>query len=150
MLMKLTSTALVEGELLNPKYTGDGDNISPPLTWREVPAGTQSFALIYDDPDAPNGTWTHWVLYNLPADTTSLIENIQTLPGHAQAGLNTINETAYTGAYPPSGTHRYIFHLYALDTMLDLPQPVDSNGLRQAMAGHILQTATLMSRYRRE
>lgn len=147
--MKLTSTAFAEGELLNPKYTGDGENISPPLRWQEVPAGTKSFALIYDDPDAPNGTWVHWSLYNLPATTTALVEDLQELPADTKLGINTSFEAKYSGAYPPSGTHRYIFHLYALDIMLNLEQPVDSASLKQAMSGHILETATLMGRYSR-
>jgi len=147
--MKLTSTAFAEGELLDPKYTGDGENISPPLKWQKAPINTKSFALIYDDPDAPNGIWVHWVLYNLPATTTSLIEDIRELPAGAKVGINTVSEAKYTGAYPPSGVHRYIFHLYALDTQLLLEQPVDSASLKQAMSGHILETATLMGRYSR-
>lgn len=147
--MKLTSTAFAEGELLDPKYTGDGENISPPLEWQEAPVGTKSFALIYDDPDAPNGTWVHWILYNLPANTISLAEGIQELSEDTKIGINTSLEAKYSGAYPPSGTHRYIFHLYALDIMLNLEQTVDSASLKQAISGHILETATLMGRYSR-
>jgi Raf kinase inhibitor-like YbhB/YbcL family protein len=145
--MKLTSSAFTNGGVLPALYTCTGKSISPPLEWQEVPAKTKSLALIYDDPDAPSGTWTHWVLYNLPPTTNSLEENVSILPAGTKVGANSWPQTKYGAPCPPSGEHRYIFHLYALDTMLDLSGIVTSEKLRQAMQGHILETATLMGRY---
>ncbi len=148
--MKLTSTAFVDGGLLPSKYTCDGENVSPPIAWQNAPENTKSFALIYDDPDAPAGTWDHWVLYNLPPTTNSLPENAAILPKGTKVGLNSWPNAAYGGPCPPSGTHRYIFHLYALDTMLNLSGKVTSEILRQAMANHLVATTTLTGRYQRK
>lgn len=148
--MKLTSTAFVEGGNLPSKYTCDGDNISPPIAWQDAPASTKSFALIYDDPDAPVGTWDHWVLYNLPPTTNFLPENATVLPAGTKVGLNSWPNAEYGGPCPPAGTHRYIFHLYALDAMLNLSGKVTSSILRQAMEKHILATATLTGLYQRK
>jgi len=147
--MKLTSSAFTNGDALPILYTCNGKSISPPLQWQDAPIKTKSFALIYDDPDAPSGTWTHWVLYNLPPKTNSLKENVTTLPAGTKVGTNSWPQTKYGAPCPPSGEHRYIFHLYALNTMLDLPDAVTSEELRQAMEGHILETVTLMGRYTR-
>jgi hypothetical protein len=147
--MKLTSTAFKDGDYIPTKYTCDGANISPPIAWKEAPSSTKSFALIYDDPDAPSGTWDHWVLYNLPPETVSLPENATTLPQGTRVGLNSWPKAEYGGPCPPTGTHRYIFHLYALDTMLDLPEGATSEALRKKMEKHILATATLTGRYQR-
>jgi Raf kinase inhibitor-like YbhB/YbcL family protein len=147
--MELTSSAFDDGGVLPVKYTCDGKSISPPIQWQNVPANTKSFALIYDDPDAPSGTWVHWILYNLPATTTSLEENISTLPPGTKAGLNSSPQEKYGAPCPPFGEHRYIFHLYALDAMLDLPNTATSDTLQQTMQGHILANATLMGRYQR-
>lgn len=150
--MKLTSTAFIDGGKLPTKYTCDGQNISPPVAWQNAPTNTKSFVLIYDDPDATtgSGTWDHWILYNLPATVNSLAENIIVLPPDTKVGLNSWPHTAYGAPCPPSGEHRYIFHLYALDILLNLPEPVTSNTLRQAMAGHILATTTLTGLYQRK
>ena len=147
--MKLTSSAFTDGGLLPAKYTCDGESISPPIHWQDAPANTKSFALIYDDPDAPVGLWTHWVLYNLPPTTNSLTENIATLPAGTKIGINSDLQANYDAPCPPSGEHRYIFHLYALDTTLNLSGKITSEKLRQEMQGHILTTATLLGRYRR-
>jgi Raf kinase inhibitor-like YbhB/YbcL family protein len=149
--MKLTSTAFPEGGTIPKDYTGDGRDVSPPLTWSEVPDGTRSFALIGDDPDAPRGTWVHWVLYNLPADQRELTEGVPTdptLPNGARQGKNDFNNTGYGGPAPPPGKpHRYFFKLYALDTTLNLPEGATKAQLEQAMKGHVLAQGQLMGKY---
>ena len=147
--MKLTSTAFIDGGNLPSKYTCDGASISPPIQWQNAPANTKSFALIYDDPDAPAGTWDHWILYNLPPTTNFLPEGATSLPEGTKVGFNSWPNAEYGAPCPPSGTHRYIFHLYALDTALNLSGKVTSNILRQAMEKHILATTTLMGLYQR-
>ena len=147
--MKLTSTAFTDGGKLPTKYTCDGTSISPPISWQEAPANTISFALIYDDPDAPAGTWDHWVLYNLPPTTKFLPENATVLPQGTKVGLNSWPNAEYGAPCPPSGEHRYIFHLYALDAVLNLSEPVTSEILRKKIAGHILATTTLTGLYKR-
>lgn len=148
--MKITSTAFSAGGIIPSKYTCDGENISPPIAWEDTPSGTKSFAIIYDDPDAPGGTWDHWILYNLPPTTKSLPENITSLPVGTKVGLNSWPKAEYGGPCPPRGEHRYIFHLYALDTMLNLSEKnVTSKTLRDAMQKHILAEATLIGRYQR-
>ena len=123
--MKLTSDAFTEGQPIPIRYTGDGPDVSPPLRWRGAPQGTQGFALICDDPDAPKGTWVHWLLYGLPATTDHLPEKyptLSTLPGGARQGLTDFKRTGYGGPCPPPGkVHHYHFKLYALDTELELP-----------------------------
>lgn len=147
--MKISSPVFIDGELLPAKYTCDGAGISPPIQWQDLPANTKSLALIYDDPDAPYGTWVHWVLYNLPPTVSALDEGITTLPSGTQVGLNSWPHAKYGAPCPPSGEHRYIFHLYALDVVLNLSAPVTSKKLRQEMRPHLLATATLMGCYRR-
>lgn len=147
--MKISSSAFVDSGVLPAKYTCDGKSISPAIKWQDAPADTKSFALIYDDPDAPGGTWTHWILYNLPPTTDSLEENVKQLPAGTKVGVNSWPQQAYGAPCPPFGEHRYIFHLYSLDTMLNLSGTVTSEKLQQAMQGHILATATLMGRYKR-
>ncbi|MBU0744273.1 MAG: YbhB/YbcL family Raf kinase inhibitor-like protein [Gammaproteobacteria bacterium] len=149
MAMKLISTAFIDGGKLPSKYTCDGTSISPPIGWEDTPANTKSFALIYDDPDATTGTWDHWVLYNIPPTTKSLPENASHLPTGTQVGLNSWPNANYGAPCPPYGEHRYIFHLYALDTELNLSGKVTSDKLRQAMQNHILATATLTGLYQR-
>lgn len=148
MPFDLTSSAFAQGERIPTKYTCDGEDISPPLQWRNPPQGTQSFALIMDDPDAPVGTWVHWVLFNLPADTQELPEQT-TLPAGAQDGKNSWGRTGYGGPCPPSGTHRYFFKLYALDTTVNLTASTDKAQLLRAMEGHILAQAEVMGTYSR-
>jgi len=149
----LTSTAFKEGEMIPQKYTADGQNISPPLKWESIPTQTKSFALIADDPDAPMGTWVHWVIFNIPAVTTELPENVPTkttLPDGALQGINDSHEIGYDGPSPPSGTHRYYFKLYALDTVLKLSSGITKPELLKAMEGHIVAQAQLMGRYSRK
>jgi Raf kinase inhibitor-like YbhB/YbcL family protein len=148
--MKLSSSAFVDGGILSAKYTCDGASLSPPIKWQDAPANTKSFALIYDDPDAPSGTWTHWILYNLPPTINSLEENVRQLPIGTKVGVNSWPEQSYGAPCPPSGEHRYIFHLYALDMLLNLSGAITSEKLQQAMQGHILATATLMGKYQRK
>ncbi|MER3473797.1 MAG: YbhB/YbcL family Raf kinase inhibitor-like protein [Armatimonadota bacterium] len=152
MDIRLTSTAFTEGGTIPRKYTCDGADVSPPLAWDNVPEGTKSFALICDDPDAPMGTWVHWVLFNLPADTRSLPEAVppdKELPSGARQGTNDFRKIGYGGPCPPRGTHRYYFKLYALDTLLDLPAGSSKAQLLKAMDGHVLAEGQLMGRYGR-
>jgi Raf kinase inhibitor-like YbhB/YbcL family protein len=151
--MELTSTAFAPGEPIPRKYACDGEDISPPLQWSDPPQGTQSFALIADDPDAPVGTWVHWVLYNLPAETGLLPEAIPPdadLSDGSQHGKNSWRRLGYGGPCPPSGTHRYFFKLYALDTVLDLAAGASKKQVLQAMEGHILAQTELMGIYTRK
>lgn len=152
MDFKLTSEAFEEGGLIPAKYTCDGENVSPPLGWSAVPQSTQSLALICDDPDAPSGTWVHWVLYNIPANLTSLHEHIparSSLDQGMMQGINDFRETGYGGPCPPGGTHRYFFKLYALDTRLELAERLTKDQLLEAIEDHILAEARLMGRYHR-
>lgn len=154
MSIQLTSTAFADGHAIPSKYTCDGSDVSPALTWSNAPAGTKSFALIADDPDAPVGTWVHWVVYDLSADTSSLPENVaksQYIPGNAKQGLNDFKRLGYGGPCPPHGKpHRYFFKLYALDTMLDLKPGVTKKDLLKAMEGHVLAEGQLMGMYQRK
>jgi Raf kinase inhibitor-like YbhB/YbcL family protein len=153
MPFELTSSAFAAGGSIPSRYTCDGEDISPPLAWTDPPQGTQSFALICDDPDAPVGTWVHWVLYNLPAETQTLpgaVPPDADLPGGGQHGENSWRRLGYGGPCPPSGTHRYFFKLYALDTVLDLAAGAGKKQLLRAMEGHILAQAELMGVYARK
>lgn len=150
--MRIFSTVFEEGEKIPKAYTCDGENISPPLAWEGLPEGTESLALICDDPDAPVGTWVHWVLFNIPADGRELSENIPPrehfMDGSTQ-GRNDFRRIGYGGPCPPGGTHRYFFKLYALDSVLDLGPGISKDGLLEAMEGHILERSRLMGRYSR-
>ena len=152
--MQLTSTAFSEGAAIPAKYTSDGKNVSPPLKWTGVPAGAKSLALIADDPDAPVGTWVHWVLYDLPATATELAEDApksQYVAGSARQGLNDFRHLGYGGPCPPHGKpHRYFFKLYALDASLDLKPGATKKELELAMDKHILAQAQLMGTYQRK
>ena len=153
MEIKITSSAFEDGALIPAKYTCDGEDVSPPLQWEAVPEGTKSIALISDDPDAPVGTWIHWVLYNLPAEVKELAEAVpadETLPGGARQGTTDFGRIGYGGPCPPSGTHRYFFKIYALDTDVDLPRGADKSELLEAMQGHILGEGRLMGKYARK
>lgn len=152
MDIKVTSPAFGEGEMIPAEFTADGRDISPPLAWTGVPEGTKSIALINDDPDAPVGTWVHWVVYNLPAEATSLEENMppdKTLANGTQQGTTDFGRIGYGGPAPPSGTHRYFFKVYALDTMLDLPTGATKGQVEKAMDGHVLGEGQLMGKYKR-
>jgi hypothetical protein len=150
--MELKSLVFEAGSMIPKPYTCDGQNISPPLAWITVPNNTKSLALICDDPDAPIGTWVHWVIFNLPADLKELPERIpaqKTLPNGAKQGINDFRKIGYGGPCPPSGEHRYFFKLYALDAMLALKAGATKTDLLQAMEGHVLDESKLMGKYRR-
>lgn len=152
MDIKLRSTAFEEGGMIPKQYTCDGKDISPPLAWESVPDSTKSIALICDDPDAPMGTWVHWVLYNLPANIKELPENIPTqkiLENGAKQGTNDFRNIGYGGPCPPGGTHRYYFKIYALETVLTLEAGATKTKLLKAMEGHILAEGELMGKYKR-
>jgi len=153
MNIQLASTAFANGQSIPQKYTCDGDDISPPLTWTGAPAGVKTFALITDDPDAPAGIWVHWVIYNLPPDATGLTEDTpksDSLPNGAKQGVNDFKNVGYGGPCPPPGkAHRYFFKLYALDTTLDLPSGATKADLLKAMDGHVLAQGQLMGTYQR-
>ncbi len=152
MAFALTSPACSSGSTIPSIYTADGLDISPPLEWSGAPPGTVTLALICDDPDAPGGTWTHWVLYGIPASATSLPEGIAGsvhLDDGSVQGLNSWGETGWRGPSPPSGTHRYVFRLHALDTALQPDSSTTARDLREAMHGHILSSASLTGLYSR-
>lgn len=147
MSIQLTSSAFEHGGTIPQKYTCDGADISPPLAWSSVPQATQSLALIMDDPDAPLGTWVHWVLFDIPAEVRELPEGATEL---GVDGQNSWRRTGYGGPCPPPGKpHRYIFKLYALDTQLNLQAGVDRKAVERAMQGHILVQGELMGMYGR-
>ena len=150
--MEITSQAFDEGGLIPAKYTCDGANISPPLKWSNGPEGTVTFAVICDDPDAPMGTWVHWVLFNLPSGVTELSEHIppvEVLPDGSRQGRNDSRRIGYNGPCPPGGTHRYYFKVYAVDKKLDNNPGITKSELLKAMKGHILSEGQLMGRYKR-
>ena len=152
MDINISSAAFKEGEMIPSKYTCDGENISPSLEWTGIPKGTKSIALICDDPDAPRGTWVHWVLFNIPGDVSGLSENIprhSTLKNGARQGMNDSRQLGYDGPCPPGGTHRYFFKLYALDNMLSLETGATKAQLLKVMEGHILAEGQLMGKYKR-
>lgn len=151
--MHLTSTAFHDGGEIPAKYTCDGADVSPPLTWTDTPATTRSFALIVDDPDAPDPaaptrTWVHWVVLDLPPSMTGLEENVHHL-AHGDFGLNDWHRATWGGPCPPIGRHRYFFKLYALDRPLGVTRPTKLQ-LEHAMAGHVLAEATLMGTYEKQ
>jgi len=157
MSLTITSTAFAAGGEIPTRYTCEGDDISPPLAWRGAPAATKSFALVVDDPDAPDPaapkmTWVHWVLYDITANVAGLPEGValSALPQGTHEGLNDWRRTGYGGPCPPIGRHRYYHKLYALDTVLpDLHRPTKA-ALERAMQGHIVAQATLVGTYQKE
>jgi Raf kinase inhibitor-like YbhB/YbcL family protein len=153
MSIELTSPSFQPGATIPKQYTGDGADRSPPLRWSEPPAGTKSLALICADPDAPGGTWVHWVIFNLPAQARELEEGVATtdvLGNGAKQGKNDFDKIGYGGPAPPKGKpHRYFFKLYALDTTLDLPAGASKAQLDKAMKGHVLAEGQLMGTYGR-
>ena len=149
MSIELTSTAFEAGTTIPRQYTGDGDDRSPPLRWSEPPKFTHTLALICDDPDAPRGTWVHWVLFDLPATSTGLPEAVKAaaLPAGTREGLNDWRRTGYGGPCPPIGRHRYFFKLYAVDVKLgEIARPT-KDAIEKAMHGHVLASAELMGTY---
>ena len=152
MTITLTSSAFADGATIPRKYTCDAEDISPDLKWSGVPNGTKSLALICDDPDAPVGTWVHWVLFNIPADATALPAGTPAeavLKNAARHGKNDFRKLGYGGPCPPGGTHRYFFKIYALDAVLTLESGSNKAQLLDAMKGHILAEGQLMGKYKR-
>ena len=153
MLLSMKTSSFPSGGTIPKKYTCDGADVSPALEWSGAPAGTQSFALIADDPDAPVGTWTHWVIWNIPTNSTSLSEAVpksEQLPDGARQGRNDFKRVGYGGPCPPAGKpHRYFFKLSALDTKPDVPPGADRKELEKAMKGHILASGELVGKYGR-
>ncbi|WP_395741729.1 YbhB/YbcL family Raf kinase inhibitor-like protein [Prosthecobacter sp.] len=153
-ILTLRCPAFAHGTGIPARYTGDGANVSPELDWSDAPQGTRSFALICDDPDAPHGTWVHWLLWNLPGGTASLpeaVEKKRALPAGTQTGRNDSGGTSYDGpAPPPGGAHRYFFKLYALDSTLTLAPGSRKSALEKAMAGHVLAQGVWMGTYQHQ
>lgn len=153
MSIELTSTAFQPGTTIPKQYTGDGADRSPPIRWSEPPSGTKSIALICDDPDAPRGTWVHWVLFNLSPQTRELEEGVPTtatLPYGVKQGKNDFGNIGYGGPAPPKGKlHRYFFKLYALVVAMDLAPGATKAQLEAAMRGHILAEGQVMGTYKR-
>jgi len=153
--LTLASTAFAAGRPIPRKYTGDGQDASPPLAWSNLPDGTKELALIVDDPDAPTPPWVHWVIYKVPADAGALAEGIAaaadvSAPAGALQGRNSWKTLGYRGPAPPPGRpHHYHFKLYALDTQLNLKAGADKEALLAAMAGHILAEGELVGTYQR-
>jgi hypothetical protein len=152
MTLSITSTAFAHGQPIPPAYTCDGKGISPPLAWSGAPAGTESLALIMDDPDAPAGTFVHWVIYNIPSSAAGLPEAVSRdarLADGSLQGPGSAGRAGYTGPCPPSGTHRYFFKLYALDTVLNI-SGAGKDQLLEAMQGHVLAQGELMGTFSRQ
>ena len=151
MSFRLATPAFEDGAMIPKKFTCDGPNVSPPLTWTEPPKSTKSFAVIVDDPDAPSGTWVHWLLYDVPADTRELSEGVRKdrqLPNGALQGRNDFGKIGYNGPCPPrGGPHRYFFKLYALDARTNLKAGASKSDLERAMKGHILAQAEIIGRF---
>lgn len=145
--MKLSTSSFKNGGMIPHIYSRYHDNRSPHLYWEGEPKGTKSFVLILDDPDAPMGTWDHWLLINIPPNVHELQENIKLLPNGTKVGLNSWKETEYGGPQPPDKTHRYFFKLYALDTTLNLNHGATKTQIEAEMSGHILDTAELIGCY---
>ena len=153
MALELKTTAFSPGGTIPKKFTCDGSDVSPALSWRNPPAGVESFALIVDDPDAPVGTWVHWVLFDLPPTSRELPEGVsptEKLESGARQGRNDFRKIGYGGPCPPPGpAHRYFFKLYALNTKLNLRAGATKAEVEKAMAGHIQAQAELIGRYQR-
>ncbi|MBL7071024.1 MAG: YbhB/YbcL family Raf kinase inhibitor-like protein [Candidatus Omnitrophica bacterium] len=153
MALELKSAAFKDGDIIDAKYTCSGADVSPQLSWSEIPDGTQSFALICDDPDAPGMTWVHWVVYDIPAGVIELPEDVpadEALSNGAKQGMTDFRKIGYGGPCPPpGGPHRYYFKLYALDAMLDLESGLTKKELLQAINGHVLGEAKILGHFRR-
>ena len=152
MTITIKSSAFEEGGMIPSKYTCDGKDVSPQLSWSPVPEETKSLALICDDPDAPMGTWVHWVIFDLPQGAKELPEAVpaqKILNSGAKQGTNDFRKIGFNGPCPPGGTHRYYFKLYALDMMLNLDPGITKKQLLSAMEGHILAQGQFMGKYNR-
>jgi Raf kinase inhibitor-like YbhB/YbcL family protein len=150
--LQVTSSVFEEAGMIPAQYTCDGESISPPLRWESLPEGTRSIALIVDDPDAPSGTFVHWVLYDLPPGVQELSAGMpgkETLANGARQGANDFGDIGYGAPAPPRGTHRYFFKVYALDAVTGLPPGQTKAQLLRAMEGHILAQGQIMGKYKR-
>lgn len=154
MAIVVTSPAFTQGSPIPSKYTCDGQDISPPLRWSGVPRDSRSLALVADDPDAPRGTWVHWVMYSIPPSVAELPEGVPTVdttPQGARQGVNDSRKVGYSGPCPPrGGPHRYFFKLYALDMEIDLSPGATKQDLLRAMEGHVIAEGQLMGTYQRQ
>lgn len=151
--MKIQSSAFNNEDMIPKKYTCDGQDISPSLEWTGVPESAKSLVLISDDPDAPMGTWIHWVMFNIPPNVSSLSEAVpseETLSDGTIQGITSFGKSGYGGPCPPGGTHRYFFKLYALDTQLDLGPSATKKDVEKAMKGHVLAESQVMGKYQRQ
>lgn len=145
--MKITSQAFTNNGYIPKKYTCDGEDINPPLNVGEVPPNTKSLVLIVDDPDAPMGTWAHWVVFNIDPEIKEIAEN--SVPAGSVLGKNDFGKLEYGGPCPPSGTHRYFFKIYALDTILNLSQGTTKEEVEKAMQNHVLDWGEIVGLYKR-
>lgn len=148
--LDVTSGAFQEGAMIPKRYSGYGENISPDIKWSKPPIGTKCIAVICEDPDAVTGTWTHWVIYNIPGKSAGLAEMVpprEALPDGTLQGVNDFKKIGYDGPHPPYGTHRYYFRVYALDTRISLDTNATKAELLHAMEGNILAEGSLMGRY---
>ena len=150
--MRLESDAFEPSGMIPSEHTCDGMDVSPPLAWSDPPGNTASFALVFDDPDAPSGSWVHWIVWNIPAAEHRLTQEVEKsaeVSGGIRQGTNDFRRVGYGGPCPPSGTHRYFFRLFALDTVLAFPASATRKDLERAMRGHVLAQAELMGKYQR-
>ena len=146
--MTISSPAFEHNDSIPAKYTCDGEDVNPPLRVKNVPAGARSLALVVDDPDAPRGMWVHWVVWNIDPRTEEIPED--TVPKGSVQGINDFEKRDYGGPCPPSGTHRYFFKLYALDTLLNFSSDAGKAGLEKAMQGHAITQAEIVGLYKRK
>ena len=146
--MKISSSAVSHNQSIPAKYTCDGENINPPLQIVDVSSAAKSLVLISDDPDAPMGTWVHWTAWNISPEIKEIAEN--SVPIGAVEGMTSFGDKGYGGPCPPSGTHRYFFKLYALDSILDLPTSAKAADIEKAMKGHILDKTEFIGLYKRQ
>jgi len=152
MPLQVISTAFTFDQTVPPKYTCDGENVSPPLAWTGVPDEAEALAVIVEDPDSPSGDFTHWLVYDLPANETGLPEGIarqREIYGHGRQGKNDFKQTGYGGPCPPKGSHRYVFRVFAYDSPLNLEPGATKEELLDALDGHVLAEGSLTGRYMR-
>lgn len=150
MTLEITSSSFEQGQNIPQKHTCIGNDVSPQIAWNGAPEGVESYAIIADDPDAPMGTWVHWVVYNIPADVNELQENFpkdEKLDNGIMQGMSDFGKTEYGGPCPPGGTHRYYFKVYAIDKKLDAEPGLSKKKLLKAMEGHILAEGQLMGKF---
>jgi Raf kinase inhibitor-like YbhB/YbcL family protein len=153
MHLEVKSESFGSMEVIPAEFTCDGNDVSPQISWKNTPMGTKSIAIICDDPDAPSGTWVHWVCYDIPAVTSSLHKNIMhgdTLPCTGKQGITDFGKNGYNGPCPPSGVHRYFFKVYALDAFLNLPAGKTARDVEKTMKGHVLGYGELVGMYSRK